>query len=54
MPNKGKPLGPRPPRHKAAHYVRCTICGEIFDMRELDQVLDHLHGQEVEEEPTEH
>jgi hypothetical protein len=30
------------------------ICGEMLDMRELGEVMDHLHGQEIEEEPTRH
>jgi transcription initiation factor IIE alpha subunit len=36
------------------HYIRCPICGEMLDMRDLGDVIDHLHGQEIEEEPTRH
>jgi hypothetical protein len=28
------------------------ICGEMLDMRVLGDVLDHLHGQEIEKEPA--
>lgn len=53
MYKEGKPGGAGPqPQSEADHYIRCTICGETFDMRDLGQVLDHLHGQEIEEEPT--
>lgn len=52
MPEEGKPTGSWHPEREADHYIRCTICGEMFDMRDLGQVLDHLHGQEIEEEPT--
>ncbi|MGY4626789.1 hypothetical protein [Bradyrhizobium sp. USDA 4486] len=48
MPDKGKPVDYWLPRSEADDYVRCTICREIFDMRELDRVLYHLHGQEVD------
>ena len=51
---EGKPGGLWEPRCEADHFITCTICGETFDMRDLGQVLDHLHGQEIEEEPTTH
>lgn len=38
-------------RSEADHFIRCTICGERFDMRDLSKALDHLHGQEIEEIP---
>lgn len=41
MPEQGRPDGWQP-RSEADHYIRCTICGEVFDMRDLGQVLDHL------------
>jgi transcription initiation factor IIE alpha subunit len=40
--------------HEHDHYIRCPICGELLDMRDLGEVIDHLHGQEIEEEPTMH
>lgn len=53
MDEDGQPLG-RPPQGKADHVITCTICGETFDIRYLGEVLDHLHGQEIPEEPTQH
>jgi hypothetical protein len=50
---EGKRQGPAP-QNETDHFITCTICGETFDMRDLGQVLDHLHGQEVEEELTLH
>ena len=32
--------------------VRCPGCGELVDMRDLAEAIDHLHGEEIEEEPT--
>lgn len=51
MFREGKREGP-PAQSESEHFVRCTICGEWLDMRDLGDVLDHLHGQESEEEPT--
>ena len=51
MPEQGRPDGWQP-QSEADHYIRCTICGEWLDMRDLWQVLDHLHGQEIEEGPV--
>jgi len=39
------------PQSEAEHFIRCTICGETFDMRDLGQVIEHLHGLKIEEEP---
>jgi hypothetical protein len=25
------------------HFLKCPGCGEWFDMRDLDQVIDHIH-----------
>ncbi|WP_283809561.1 hypothetical protein [Bradyrhizobium manausense] len=36
------------------HYVRCPGCAGLLDRRELDDLIDHLPGQEIEEEPTRH
>lgn len=54
MAEDGKPVGTWQPHCEADHFIRCTICGEVFDMRDLGQVVDHLHGQEIEEEPARH
>ena len=43
-----------PPQSDREHFIGCTICGETFDMCDLGEVLDYLHGQEIEEEPTQH
>jgi hypothetical protein len=33
---------------EAGHFGNCTVCGEWFDMRDLDQVLAHVHDAEIE------
>lgn len=45
--------GPRLPRERY-QFIRCTMCGKMLDMRDLGDVLDHLHGQEIEEELAAH
>jgi uncharacterized C2H2 Zn-finger protein len=30
------------------HHMKCPECGEWFDMRDLGQVLAHLHDAEIE------
>lgn len=52
MASEGKPKGWQP-RDERDHFILCPCC-ELLDMRDLGQVLDHLHGQEIEEEPTRH
>ncbi|MCK1284347.1 hypothetical protein IVB41_10505 [Bradyrhizobium sp. 44] len=53
MFREGKPAGPTS-QSECEHFIRCPVCGKMLDMRELGDVLDHLHGQEIEEEPTAH
>ncbi|WP_265441184.1 hypothetical protein [Bradyrhizobium sp. SEMIA] len=53
MPREGKPHGNWRPQRESDHFIRCTICGELLDMRGLSEVLE-LRGQQVEEEPTQH
>lgn len=53
MFREGKPLGPAP-QSEREHFMRCPVCGKMLDMRDLGDVLDHLHGQEIEEELTAH
>ena len=36
------------PAGELEHYLRCPECGELFDMRDLRQVLEHLHDGEIE------
>ena len=39
-------------RTEADHFMLCPCCGRWFDMRELDQVAEHIHDGdfEIEEE----
>lgn len=53
MFREGKPQSP-PPQSERDHFICCTSCGNMLDMRELGDVLDHLHGQEIEEESAAH
>lgn len=32
------------------HYMRCETCGELFDMRNLEEVIEHEHGSQIGEE----
>jgi hypothetical protein len=32
----------------SAALRRCPVCGELFDCRDLNQVMEHLHGGKVE------
>ncbi|MGY4629088.1 hypothetical protein [Bradyrhizobium sp. USDA 4486] len=54
MPREGKPQGDWRLQRESDHFIRCTVCGELLDMRDLGEVLEHLHWQHVEEEPTQH
>jgi hypothetical protein len=33
---------------EADHFMNCPGCGEWFDIRDLDQVLAHVHDAEIE------
>jgi CRISPR/Cas system type I-B associated protein Csh2 (Cas7 group RAMP superfamily) len=33
---------------EADHHMKCPGCGEWFDMRDLGQVLAHVHDAEIE------
>jgi hypothetical protein len=37
------------PASESEHFIRCSACGELIDMRDLDAVLVH---EERCEEPT--
>jgi hypothetical protein len=42
---------PRPRRSGQAeieHFANCPICGVLFDMRDLGQVINHLHDEKIE------
>jgi hypothetical protein len=30
------------------HFGNCPVCGALVDMRDLAQVLAHVHGVEIE------
>jgi hypothetical protein len=51
MSSEGKPKGWQPGSERD-HFIRCPCCGEMLDMRDLGQVLEH--GESIEEEPTRH
>ena len=36
-------------RTEADHHMKCPGYGQWFDMRDLEHVMAHLHGQEIEE-----
>jgi hypothetical protein len=31
------------------HFGNCPFCGALVDMRDLAQVMEHVHGQEIED-----
>jgi hypothetical protein len=33
---------------EADHFGNCPVCGAFIDMRDLGQVLAHVHDQEIE------
>jgi hypothetical protein len=33
---------------EADHFGSCPVCGAYLDMRDLDQVLAHVHDAEIE------
>jgi len=33
---------------EADHFMKCPGCGQWFDMRDLGQVLAHVHDAEIE------
>jgi hypothetical protein len=34
--------------NRADHFMKCPGCGEWFDMRDLGQILVHVHDAEIE------
>lgn len=48
---EGKPGGNWHPRCETDQFIRCTICGEWLDMRNLGEALDHQHGRNIKEGP---
>lgn len=49
----GQPARPSP-QGESDHVIGCTVCGKMLDMSDVGDVLDHLHGQAIEEEPRKH
>ncbi len=33
---------------EADHFMKCPACGQWFDMRDLGQLLAHVHDAEIE------
>jgi hypothetical protein len=33
-----------PERPEIEHFGNCDVCGALVDMRDLGQVLEHMHG----------
>ena len=31
------------PQNDLEHFMRCPVCGVVFDMRRLDKAFEHLH-----------
>jgi hypothetical protein len=46
-PCDGIPTGWEP-KAEREHFMICPVCGVRFDMRKLDQVMEHHHGGKVE------
>lgn len=41
---RGKYIGERvekPAKDESEHFMKCELCGGMFDMRDLGQVFDH-------------
>jgi hypothetical protein len=36
-------------RAEIEHFGNCPFCGALVDVRDLGRVIEHAHGQEVEE-----
>lgn len=34
-----------PGRPQIEHFGNCPVCGALVDMRDLGQVMEHMHGQ---------
>jgi hypothetical protein len=35
-----------PDRPEIEHFGNCDVCGALVDMRDLAQVMAHMHGRE--------
>ena len=36
------------PPEELDHFGNCPVCGALVDMRDLVQVLEHVHGQVID------
>jgi hypothetical protein len=43
-----------PDRPEIDHFENCPVCGELIDMRDLVQVIAHMHGQKPDPESDKH
>jgi hypothetical protein len=34
-----------PDRPEIEHFGNCDVCGALVDMRDLSQLMDHMHGR---------
>ena len=41
-----------PDRPVLDYLELCPVCGQLFDLRDLDQVMDRLHAPDVDNEPA--
>jgi hypothetical protein len=41
-----------PNRQEIEHFGSCPYCGALIDMRDLAQIMEHAHGQEIQEIET--
>lgn len=46
-PSDGIPTGWEP-KADWEHFTICPTCGKRYDMRKLDQALEHVHGGKIE------
>jgi hypothetical protein len=35
-----------PDRPEIEHFGNCPVCGALVDMRDLGQVMTHMHGEQ--------
>ena len=47
----GNPAG-WAPNGDLEHFMECPVCFKLFDMRDLDQIFAHWHGDGPEKFPN--
>lgn len=50
MSKPGKPLD-WTPQSEMDHFMKCPVCGEIFDVRKLEQAIMHIHDGPENKKP---